>query len=539
MTSTNETTNRLSFEGMENDAINWFPKPNTEYTITRNWTHKPYAFLGLGSTLGRQVLTPFFQDTKTPYTMIDHSGEYLIDNTPGSFEKVYLNAAQINGVVFPEQDISVTGEPDVHRQVVLAWYARASHRQLGICPEIQNLHADVLNTALPFDLVEKYFVSYKPKACSPDGMLHFWIRTIVTRRQDTQTLMDVCREIIALDGAILGQACYDVENKIIYRYVRDDKTPFRAWQSIGVEIPSDDPINLQNWPRKERVGLRSGSMCYGTIVSSGAWNVPEFSRLLTWTKVTDRSHGYLMYQCLNSHCRPCCTGVGQWMSDTDLECKNILEKTPIADRVVECFSSVANEKNGKSSVVSCTCAHTVPQPDPKLTPPGIPRHVLTNSTIGFARPLRNRVVSQQPPLVVKRPNTSVTSVRFKAYIRLRGSNCNPMSSEWSIDCSKTGTNLRGVLHYLKAWSDGSYFHATAAMDGQMEYSLSDMTIIWRNLDEIGNSPSPGSTETGVILKSGMENDDGIVAFEKITKKTDIDLFYRRIDYLISELQKLV
>ena len=550
MTSEIKTTNQFSFEGMENNAINWFPKPNTSYSVHYTCgkeTPKPYIFKRSKSKCGEDENNSpggvrfYYHDSQfEQHTTIYHKDWFLETRTGKGFEiKCSLDNEQINGVLFSIQAKPDAGRP-LKQQVVLARFSRSTQKQHVICSELQNLHAGILNTALPPSLIEKYFTSYKPKTAEMDGMLHFWIRTIVTHRKDTQALVEVCREIVASDGTILGQACYDVENKVIYRYVRDDKTPFRAWQSIGIEEPSSyDPINLKKWPRKERVGLCSEeTLCSGATVSD-VWNVSESDRLTSWTKVTDASYGYLKYQCLNSHCSPCVAGVGRWMLDTELQCKNILEISPIVDHLLDRCSSINNEKNEKSSVVSCTCTHTVPQLDPKPTPSENSMDVSTNPDIGVAE--KNPVAdASQPPLVGKTHELAVSSIKFKASVRLQGSNCNPMSSKWSIDCSKTGNNLRGLLYYLKAWSDGSYFHATAAMDGQMEYTFSDMTIIWRNVDEIGNSLSYGcSTETKVILKSGMENNTGIVAIDVVKTRSDIDLFYRRIGYLISELQKLV
>lgn len=537
MTSENKTTNRLSFDLMERSAIDWFPKPNSEYFLVSEGLSKPYMFCRSNDT---SVL--FFEcGVSAQFTVIDcgHVDSLTIsasNSKRGTY--ISLDTNFINGVIFPVQPKHDSGRP-LKQQVVLARFHRATQKQHVVCNEMQNLHADILNTALPFDLIDKYFSSYKPKACSPDSPLNFWIRTIVTHRKDTQTLVDVCREIIASDGTILGQACYDVENKVIYRYVRDDKTPFRAWQSIGVEVPSDDPINLQNWPRKERVGLCSEeTLCSGATVSD-VWNVPESDRLKSWTKVTDRSHGYLKYQCLNTACSYLSVGVGRWMLDTELQCKNILEISPIVDHVLEWYLSAANKKNEKSSDVTCTCVHVVPQPDPKPIPSDNSMDVSANPVIGVAENPPSATVPQ-PPVVAKNPEFVVSEIRFKASIRLKNSNCNPMSTEWSIDCSKSVNNLKSLLYVLKAWSDGSYFNATDAMDRQMEYNISDMTIVWRNVDEFGNSSSRGcSSETRAILKTGMENSDGIVVVERVTKQSDIDLFYHRIDYLVSALQKLV
>ena len=453
--------NRHSFEGMERAAIDWFPEPSSVYFINYRYgdVQKPYVYCRdkqeiktAGLRVSERVHFYFNNNQFYCHTSIHHKGvcSRKNDDDGGTCS---LATSQINGVLFPEQLVINTQNVDATRQVVLARFNRSTQKQHVVCEKLQSLHVDVLDTALPLDLIEKYFTSYKPKTAEMDGMLHFWIRTIATRRKDTEELMDVCREIVAQDGTILGQACYDVENKVIYRYVRVDNTPFHGWQFIGTNT-SPFPNTLDNWPRKERVGLCFDMNQHDKVSVMNAWR--EIDSVYLDSGSATKSYGYLKYR-YSRYIEPCRLDIHLWMVDTELQCKTMLEKPSIVDQNIKPCLSDSNEKNEKLSDVTCTRVHAVPQPDPTPTlsddPFDISNYPVFN---GVARPLHDHIVLQQIP-VTKNPKIVVSSIEFRAFVFVESGEDCPQTSTYDLHSERIGTNVKGLLSVLKSCRDGYYF----------------------------------------------------------------------------------
>lgn len=149
--------------------------------------------------------------------------------------------------------------------------------------------------------------------------------------------------------------------------------------------------------------------------------------------------------------------------------------------------------------------------------------------------------STQPDTVttVIKPKFFIKNIQFDAFVRFPGAEHNLVGHEYRLDKETIGTNTNALISALKSWKDGRCFDTNSMIIRRASYSISDMTITWGFFDTaIEMSTRPCSVKTTTVVDSGMSTYT-YDRIKMIKTEGDIELFHRRIDYLISVLENFI